>query len=135
MSNLWTAASDGDLDRVSQLFDAGHATNDADEMGYTCLHAASSYGHRDLIEFLLARPDVDVNVRDADGDTPLHVCEDILTAKRLLEAGAEHAALNSLGFTPANVAREEGHAFLADFLDSLQSEVEISDERDTKRRR
>lgn len=133
-SNLWTAASDGDLGRVRQLFDAGcHSTNDADDQGYTCLHAASSYAHLELLRYLLSRPDVDVNARDADGDTALHACEDVASAQLLLDNGADSTALNAHGLSPADVTRQEGHVHVADFFDNLHSAE--SDVRDPKRRR
>lgn len=136
-SNLWTAASDGDLGRVRQLFDAGyHNTNDADEQGYTCLHAAASYAHLDLLQYLLSRPDIDVNARDTDGDTALHVCEDVASAQALLDSGADSKALNVHGFNPADIARQEGHVDVAAFLDSLHpGDAATADARDAKRRR
>lgn len=48
---------------------------------YTVLHAAASYSHSDLLAYALVRPDVDVNVKDGDGDTPLHVLIECVFAR------------------------------------------------------
>ncbi|KAK7233995.1 hypothetical protein SO694_001020107 [Aureococcus anophagefferens] len=73
MWNVWTAASDGQLEIVRVMIDSGaHRADEGDAQGYTCLHAASSYGHHDLLRYLLAQVAVDVNCKDEDGDTPLH---------------------------------------------------------------
>lgn len=40
LKNLWTAAGDGDLDRVRQLLDEGQSPNDKDQnsyVGHFCL--------------------------------------------------------------------------------------------------
>ena len=64
----------GNVDRVRFLLESGaHKTMDKDDLGYTCLHAAASYGHMALLDFLLARDDCDLTARDDDGDSPLHV--------------------------------------------------------------
>ena len=45
--NVWTAASDGDLETVRRCIESGaHAPHTPDAQGYTCLHAAASYGHQ-----------------------------------------------------------------------------------------
>lgn len=73
--NLWTLASDGKLAAVRYLIESGaHGANDSDEFGYTPLHAAASYGHLELAEYLLAKG-ADPGLVDPDGDGPLHVCE------------------------------------------------------------
>lgn len=96
-SNLWTAASNGDIKRVVELLDGGTVTaNQKDEHGYSCMHAGASYGHIDLLTVLLARG-ANVNLTDDDGDTPLHSCEDIKTAEFLLEHKADIMQKNSDG--------------------------------------
>ena len=77
-TNVWTAASDGDLATVKRCIESGaHAPHTPDAQGYTCLHAAASYGHHELLQYLIARPGVNLNCGDEDGDTPLHVVEDV----------------------------------------------------------
>ncbi|KAJ1451980.1 ankyrin repeat-containing domain protein [Pelagophyceae sp. CCMP2097] len=131
--NLWTAASDGDVGRVIELLDSGaHAVDDADDSGYTCLHAAASYSHRGLIEALIARK-ANVHAVDDEGETPLHVCEDTDTAKLLIAAGADAAKLNTLGQTAEDRAREEDFPILADFLATLAGPAETAVEASTKK--
>ncbi|EWM26677.1 hypothetical protein Naga_100001g196 [Nannochloropsis gaditana] len=117
--NIWICASDGDLSGVKEfLDDGGLDVNSADEFGYTCLHAASSYGHVELIQFLVGRGG-DVDVRDPDGDTPLHVCEDVAAAEALVTHGADPQARNNQGKRPHDVALEEGHVAVAGYLRPL----------------
>ena len=71
--NIWTAASDGDASRVEELITLeGFTPASPDENGYTPVHAAAAWGHVELLRALLARDTGSVNVRDEDGDTPLH---------------------------------------------------------------
>ena len=67
--NIWVAASDGDLERVKHLVEVeGVSVNAQDEVGYSPLHAAASYGEIQVLEYLLARGG-DVTIKDEDGDT------------------------------------------------------------------
>ena len=51
--NLWTAAADGELERVEHLLQQGtNKVNDQDDSGYSALHAAASYGHAVLLCWL-----------------------------------------------------------------------------------
>jgi len=71
--NLWSAASDGDINRVEELMSIeGFTARSADEHGYTPVHAAASWGRDDLLRLLLNRDSGAANVCDEDGDTPLH---------------------------------------------------------------
>merc|ERR1712129_692319 len=64
---------DGDVKRVEELMETqGLGPIAADENGYTPVHAAASWGQISLLERLLARDGHAANVRDSDGDTPLH---------------------------------------------------------------
>lgn len=92
--------------------------NAADEHGYTCLHAAASYGHAELVHFLVARGG-NVARLDPDGDTPLHVCEEVEVAQVLVGYGADPQARNAEGKRPHDVALEDGHVALANYLRGL----------------
>ena len=50
---------------------------------------------------------IDVNARDGDGDTPLHHCDDVNSAKLLIEGGADFRLQNSEGLTALGVKEEE----------------------------
>ena len=123
-TNVWTAASDGDLDTVRRCIEGGaHQPHTPDEQGYTCLHAAASYGHHELLQYLIARPGVNLNCGDEDGDTPLHVVEDVESCRMLLAAGADPSKRNGDGLSPAGNARGEGRDAIADLLAQARPDV------------
>ena len=111
--------TDGDLAGVQEFLDQGGMdVNAKDENGYTCMHAAASYGHAPLIAFLVSRGG-NVNIQDPDGDTPLHVCEEAEVAQVLVSHGANAEAVNEEGKKPYEVAQEDGHWALANYLRGL----------------
>jgi ankyrin repeat protein len=81
-SSLWIAASDGELELVREILSSGGPNNSPidpntqDEAGYTAMHAAASYSHKEVIELLISKG-ADVNKTDFDGDAPLHVVETV----------------------------------------------------------
>ena len=147
-SNIWTAASDGDLKRVKQIAakasslamaSKGAATgsqsqgeasevsreairaclSEKDEHGYTAIHAAASYGHVDLLLYLLKTGGVSPDLRDEDGDTALHVCSSKTCAEHLLAAGASGSAKNDEGQSPGEAIRERIFALLRELHASV----------------
>ncbi|KAJ1723171.1 hypothetical protein LPJ53_002483 [Coemansia erecta] len=106
MANIWTAASDGDIDRVRALIEENKdLVNAKDQNGYTPMHAAASWRHVELLKLLVSSGG-DVNIRDTDGDTPLHICEDKECALFLLDHGADPKAENDEGLTPVHTTLE-----------------------------
>ncbi|KAJ2322076.1 hypothetical protein GGI00_005970 [Coemansia sp. RSA 2681] len=104
--NIWTATGDGDLARVEQLVEADKTlVNAKDQNGYTPLHAAASWKHPKILEFLIMNGG-DVNITDIDGDTPLHICEDRACAQLLLDHGASAEAENDEGLSPVQTTLE-----------------------------
>ncbi|QLQ81322.1 hypothetical protein HG537_0F00830 [Torulaspora globosa] len=108
--NIWTAASDGREDLVDQIL--GQNTelnaNSKDPNGYTAVHAAAAYGHIDLLRKLCHQYGGDINIRDNDGDTPLHHCEDVNTAKVIVEElGGDITLTNDEGKTALQSFEED----------------------------
>lgn len=127
-NNIWIAASEGSIEAVRQLLDTepNLVPTSPDSNTYTPLHAAASYGHIDLLRFLLthekAAPDA-INIRDEEGDTPLFLVEDLATAKVLVEEfRADPKVVNTEGNTPAKAMWKSGWHQTSDYLRSLTGE-------------
>jgi ankyrin repeat protein len=111
-STPFVAAGDGDLELLqASIEQLGISPNAADSNGFTFLHAACGYCRVEVIEWLLGLNNdstiINVNARDGDGDTPLHHCDDAVSAKMLIKAGADHRLKNDQGQTPLEVKEEE----------------------------
>ena len=80
--------------------------------GYTALHLAALAGDHVLVRMLL-EAGVEIDPRDSlSEDTPLHKAASkgqIAAIRVLLQKGADVRAINNLGRTPAEHARECGH--------------------------
>lgn len=124
MSNIWIAASDGNIEKVKEYISKGQGPNDKDVNGYTCMHAAVSYGHRELLDYLIEAGG-DINVSDEDGDRPLHVVESVEMAKYVVEEyKADYRAKNSDGQTPfQKIDEEDEFPELIDYLKTLTPEL------------
>ncbi|XP_059170627.1 uncharacterized protein LOC131952123 [Physella acuta] len=70
--------------------------------GSTLLHTASYYGYTDVIEDLL-QLNVDINLKDYKGASPLHRAKNAETIKMLLDNGADIDAEDSEGNTCLHV--------------------------------
>ncbi|KAF9153098.1 hypothetical protein BG015_004079 [Linnemannia schmuckeri] len=117
--NIWLAASDGDLAAVKTFInEKGISINAQDEFGYSALHAAASYGHKELITYLLENG-ADVNIQDPEGDSPLFVCETVDIAEMLIKAGADAKHVNENEMTAAENAEEEEWLEVAHYLREL----------------
>ncbi|KAK3834533.1 MAG: ankyrin repeat-containing domain protein [Linnemannia gamsii] len=117
--NIWLAASDGDLAAVKVFInEKGISINAQDEFGYSALHAAASYGHKELITYLLENG-ADVNIQDPEGDSPLFVCETVDIAEMLVKGGADAKHVNENEMTAAENAEEEEWLEVAHYLREL----------------
>ncbi|SCU87895.1 LAMI_0D07932g1_1 [Lachancea mirantina] len=107
--NIWIAASDGRVDLVEQYLANGFEPDSKDPNGYTPLHAAASYAHTELLKKLCSEPyNGNINVTDNDGDTPLHHCEDVGTARLIIEElGGDLTLKNSEGKTALDAFEDE----------------------------
>jgi ankyrin repeat protein len=81
--------------------------------GWPLLHLAGFYGHRDVVDLLVARG-ADVHARSANAvdNTALHavlaMSGDAGVAERLLAAGADPNAAGGGGYTPLHIAASRG---------------------------
>ena len=89
--------------------------NDQDTYGYSALHAAASYGHADVLAYLISKGG-DVNIRDIDGDTPLHACDSAECAALLLAAGGDVNALNTESRSPLYLSLKDHREGMIEFL-------------------
>jgi len=122
-STPFVAAADGDLTLLqSSIKRLNLSPNAVDSNGFTLLHAACGYSRIEVINWLLDLNNnestiIDVNARDSDNDTPLHHCDDVESARILIEkGGADHQLTNNEGKTP---------------LQSKEAELEEEDEDDS----
>ena len=114
--NIWIAASDGDLNRVKKyLINNNNNANDQDENGYSPLMAAVSYGHIELIDFLINQG-ASLELKDNDGDVALLYCENIEILKHLIIKGADISCINNAGESIIEKSIEEKNQPIIDYL-------------------
>ncbi|HEV8202110.1 MAG TPA: ankyrin repeat domain-containing protein [Candidatus Polarisedimenticolia bacterium] len=110
--SLHEAAALGHVDRVRQHLDADpRSVSSHSHDGWTALHLAAFFGHRELAAVLLDRG-ADVNARStserfAQSNTPLHAAaanRQVEVARLLVERGADVNAKDGHGFTPLALA-------------------------------
>lgn len=105
--NIWVAAGEGDLARVTELIENESVSPNAkDHNTYTPIHAAASYGHIHILEYLISKGG-DTNIKDDDDETPLFVVESTAVARWLIEHGADATCVNKDGHTAAQYLAEE----------------------------
>jgi hypothetical protein len=95
------AASNGNLQQVKQLLEAGVDPNRLDSSGRTPLHQASS----PAIVRLLIDAGANVKATDKAQVTPLHLATHIESARLLLDAGADPDARNWDELSPLGYAK------------------------------
>jgi hypothetical protein len=95
---------------VLQSLEADSSTAaEKDPHGYSLLHAAASYGHVSLMKTLVQKYNVDPNLTDEDGESPLFYAESLEVVKCLVEElEADTTLPNKDGITPADKISEDG---------------------------
>lgn len=95
-----------------------------DDHGYSLLHAAASYNHLSLLRTLVNEFNVDVNLRDEDGETCLFVTETVELAKCLVEElGADPTIKNSEALAAEETIEQDGSfPLLAAYLRDISSQ-------------
>lgn len=96
--------------------------------GWTPLHLASFFGHKEIAEMLLAHG-ADANARSSNNmrNTPLHAAaanRQLEVATVLLAHGAEVNASQSGGWTPLHAAAQNGDAALVRLLIAVGADVQ-----------
>jgi hypothetical protein len=119
---LHLAAAFADRETVVILLDAGADVRQVSEtpMRNEALHALLALSKDAEVTRMLIERGADVNAVQTAGYRPLHQAavagrEDLV--RMLLDAGADKTARCDRGKTPAEYARERGHAAVAELLD------------------
>jgi len=122
--SLFEASAVGLVDRVQEQVEKDPAVVNAySHDGWTALHLASFFGHKDVASLLLARG-ADVNARSkstrfAKENTPLHAAaanRQVDVAEILIAHGADVNAKDGSGYTPLALAANSKNDLLVVIL-------------------
>lgn len=120
------ACCHGSFGVAKLLLDGYGASMECDsESGWSALRAASTYGHTNILTYLLGRG-ADISVRTGAGWTCLHSAADgghTGAVEVLLDHGLDASATAELGWTPLTLAAEKGHHDTVELL--LERGVDI----------
>jgi ankyrin repeat protein len=138
-SDVFEAATFGDLDLLTRLLDA--AASVVDERsgdGFTALHLAAFFGQADAVRLLVARgASVDARGTGWMVGTPLHSAASgshVEAAGVLLDAGADADARQADGWTPLHAAAANGDAALVRRLLEAGADAEAVNDAGTSAR-
>ncbi|XP_069034141.1 ankyrin repeat domain-containing protein 39 [Embiotoca jacksoni] len=115
---IWSAAMDGDLERVKSLVQKGTDPNMRDLAGYTALHYGSRSGCLAVCKFLLENGAC-ASPQTPGGATPLHrsaYCGHLDVVRLLLHHRADPMHCDDDGASPLHKAAERGHEEVCQLL-------------------
>ncbi|XP_026178035.1 ankyrin repeat domain-containing protein 39 [Mastacembelus armatus] len=118
---IWSAAMDGDLQRVKSLVQKGTDPNLRDSSGYTALHYASRSGQLTVCRFLLDNGAC-ASAQTPGGATPLHrsaYCGHLDVVRLFLHHRADPMLCDDDGASPLHKAAEMGHKEVCQLLVEL----------------
>lgn len=120
--NQYLLAADNSPALLPLLRETPSLASDQDEHGYSLVHAAASYNHLDLLRTLIREFNVDVNIKDEDGETALFVVETVEAARVLVEElGADTKIRGDEGLTAREkIDSEEEFLEVAEYLRGLE---------------
>ena len=105
-TDLWAAASTGDLQAIKRYIKEGRDVNALDKtFQISAMSWGALHGQTEVVQFLIENG-ADVNVKSGDGATPLHSAAFLGrtdVTKLLLENGADIKARSNDGATPVDV--------------------------------
>lgn len=115
-----SAAGRGELAVVKLFVESGMSVETANEYGFTALHWAASWGHLEVVRFLVEDRGADVNAREARGWTALLGAARFgyLEVIRFLveKHGADVRATTDDGFTALHLSARGGSLELVKWL-------------------
>ncbi|KEO82419.1 ankyrin repeat domain-containing protein [Tumebacillus flagellatus] len=118
---MYEASATGNTQRVRELVEADPtAINNLSHDGWTALHLAAFFGHRETAEVLLANgADHRIFSTNEMGNQPLHAAvagrrTDV--ARLLIESGAELNTPSEPGWTPLHLAAQNGDLEIIEML-------------------
>lgn len=124
----------GDLSSVGALlsrkFDINHRSS---KCGSTLLHNALHIRDDIMVNFLLNQKNININLKDNNGDMPLHIAAKrnyFSMFNRLISRGADINAKNNKGFTPLHIASFRNNVQMISLLLAQPGiEVNLQDEK------
>lgn len=108
---LMRAADYDRVDVIHELIKRGIDWNAKDVLHRSAIHSAAINGSFRSLAVLLDLPQIDINLQDVNGNTPMHDAAgsfDSLALKLLLDKGAKIDVRNHRGKTPLDTARANG---------------------------
>lgn len=132
---LISASHDGDIATAKLLIDKGVNVNvrikgSFGHEGFTPLHIAADYGHKDVAE-LLINNGAEVDALSACASTPLSsatICGHKDIVELLIAKGAAVNTKTTKGFIPLHFASSRGHKEIVELLIAKGADVNAKDE-------